>query len=327
LAYSLMIKDGSNYILKNKLSIVEKLLKKKAKTYASTAMLSRTHGQSASPTTMGKEFANTLGRLNSIKSSIESINLRGKINGAVGNYNAHLVAYPEADWEDISRKFVNSLGLSWNPYTTQVEPKDTIAELFFSYIRINNALIDFSRDVWGYISLGYFSQLLKEGEVGSSTMPHKVNPIDFENAEGNFGMANSVFNHLANSVVISRWQRDLSDSTTLRNIGVCFGHTSIALKSLEKGINKLNINKDKLSDDLDNSWEVLTEAIQTVIRKNLIPNGYELMKDISRGKKINKSDLEALIDSLDISEEEKFRLNQLTPKSYIGLANKLAREI
>tara|TARA_B110000495_G_scaffold25954_1_gene18986 strand:+ start:322 stop:1689 length:1368 start_codon:yes stop_codon:yes gene_type:complete len=327
LAYSLMIKDGSNHILKNQLSIVEKLLNKKAKTYASSAMLSRTHGQSASPTTMGKEFANTLGRLNSIKSSIESINLKGKINGAVGNYNAHLVAYPEANWENISRKFVNSLGLSWNPYTTQVEPKDTIAELFFSYIRINNALIDFSRDVWGYISLGYFSQLLKEGEVGSSTMPHKVNPIDFENAEGNFGMANSVFNHLANNVVISRWQRDLSDSTTLRNIGVCFGHTSIALKSLEKGINKLKINKDKLSDDLDNSWEVLTEAIQTVIRKNLIPNGYELMKNISRGKKINKSDLEALINSLNISEEEKFRLNQLTPKSYIGLANKLAREI
>ena len=327
LAYSLMIKDSSNYLAKGAITNLERQLKNKSRSYANISMLSRTHGQSATPTTMGKEISNTLARLRKVKKSIESVKLSGKINGAVGNYNAHLVAYPEVDWLRVSNKFVTSLGLSWNPYTTQVEPKDDIAELFLHYVRLNNILIDFSRDVWGYISLGYFSQHLKDGEVGSSTMPHKVNPIDFENAEGNLGISNAFLNHISNTVVISRWQRDLSDSTVMRNIGGCFGHITIALKSLEKGVNKLEINKIKIQEDLNNSWEVLTEAIQTVLRKNLIPNGYELMKDLSRGKLISQEDLSDFIDKLDISSEDKSALSKLTPSSYTGLAKKLAKDI
>ena len=327
LAYSLMIRDSSQYLLKNIIINIERKLRKKSKSYANIPMLSRTHGQNASPTTMGKEIANTLARLRKVKKSIESIKLSGKINGAVGNYNAHLVAYPDVDWLKISNQFVSSLGLAWNPYTTQVEPKDDIAELFLNYVRLNNILIDYSRDVWGYISLGYFSQHLKKGEVGSSTMPHKVNPIDFENAEGNLGISNAFLTHISNTVVISRWQRDLSDSTVMRNISGCFGHMTIALKSLEKGIDKLQINKIKIKDDLDNSWEILTEAIQTVLRKNLIPDGYELMKDLSRGKSINQEDLKDLIDKLAISEEDKSILNKLNPSSYVGLAKKLAKDI
>tara|TARA_B110001454_G_scaffold74999_1_gene72552 strand:+ start:3281 stop:4648 length:1368 start_codon:yes stop_codon:yes gene_type:complete len=327
LAYSLMIRDSSQYLLKNIIINIERKLRKKSKSYANIPMLSRTHGQNASPTTMGKEIANTLARLRKVKKSIESIKLSGKINGAVGNYNAHLVAYPDVDWLKISNQFVSSLGLAWNPYTTQVEPKDDIAELFLNYVRLNNILIDYSRDVWGYISLGYFSQHLKKGEVGSSTMPHKVNPIDFENAEGNLGISNAFLTHISNTVVISRWQRDLSDSTVMRNISGCFGHMTIALKSLEKGIDKLQINKIKIKDDLDNSWEILTEAIQTVLRKNLIPDGYELMKDLSRGKSINQEDLKDLIDKLAISEEDKNILNKLNPSSYVGLAKKLAKDI
>ena len=327
LAYSLMIKDSSNYLAKGAITNLELQLKNKSRSYANISMLSRTHGQSATPTTMGKEISNTLARLRKVKKSIESVKLSGKMNGAVGNYNAHLVAYPDVDWLRVSNKFVTSLGLSWNPYTTQVEPKDDIAELFLHYVRLNNILIDFSRDVWGYISLGYFSQHLKDGEVGSSTMPHKVNPIDFENAEGNLGISNAFLNHISNTVVISRWQRDLSDSTVMRNIGGCFGHITIALKSLEKGINKLEINKIKIKEDLDSSWEVLTEAIQTVLRKNLIPNGYELMKDLSRGKLISQKDLSDFIDKLDISSEDKSALRKLTPSSYTGLAKKLAKDI
>ncbi|MDA7601864.1 adenylosuccinate lyase [Gammaproteobacteria bacterium] len=327
LAYSLMIRDSSNHLLKNNVTNIERQLRKKARSYASVSMLSRTHGQSATPTTMGKELANTLSRLKKIRESIESIKLSGKINGAVGNYNAHLVAYPNADWLKISNKFVLSLGLAWNPYTTQVEPKDDIAELFLNYVRLNNVFIDFSRDVWGYISLGYFSQNLKKGEVGSSTMPHKVNPIDFENAEGNLGISNALLTHISSTVVISRWQRDLSDSTVMRNISGCFGHTTIALKSLEKGIDKLQINKIKIKEDLDTSWEVLTEAIQTVLRKHLIPNGYELMKDLSRGKVVNKKALMNLIDELAITEEDKIILRQLSPSTYIGMAKKLAKDI
>ena len=327
LAYSLMIRDSSNHLIKNDVAVIERILKKKSKAYANVPMLSRTHGQSATPTTMGKEIANTLARTRTIKKSIDAIKLTGKINGAVGNYNAHIIAYPKVDWLRISKQFVLSLGLDWNPYTTQVEPKDQIAELFFNYVRLNNVLIDFSRDIWGYISLGYFSQQLKEGEVGSSTMPHKINPIDFENAEGNFGLSNALLTHISNTVVISRWQRDLSDSTVMRNVSGCFGYISIALKSLERGLGKLQINKSRIKEDLDNSWEVLTEAIQTVLRKNLIPNGYELMKDLSRGKSINKNDLLVLIDKLDIPEEDKLPLRKLNPSSYIGLANKLAKDI
>ena len=327
LAYSLMIRDSSNYLLKNNVINIERQLRKKSRSYANVSMLSRTHGQSATPTTMGKELANTLSRLKKIRESIESIKLSGKINGAVGNYNAHLVAYPNADWLQISNKFILSLGLTWNPYTTQVEPKDDIAELFLNYVRLNNVLIDFSRDVWGYISLGYFSQNLKKGEVGSSTMPHKVNPIDFENAEGNLGISNALLTHISSTVVISRWQRDLSDSTVMRNISGCFGHTTVALKSLEKGIDKLQINKITIKEDLDASWEVLTEAIQTLLRKHLIPNGYELMKDLSRGKAVNKKDLMDFVDKLAITEEDKNILNQLSPSTYIGLAKKLAKDI
>jgi adenylosuccinate lyase len=327
LAYSLMIRDGTDNLIKNKIVKLERLIKEKAKSYSSIPMLSRTHGQSASPSTMGKEFANTLYRIRSVKKSLLKISLEGKINGAVGNYNAHLVAYPKVNWQRISKSFVQSLGLAWNAYTTQVEPKDSIAELFFNLVRLNNVLLDYSKDVWGYISLGYFLQNLKAGEVGSSTMPHKVNPIDFENAEGNLGMANALLTHLSNTVVISRWQRDLSDSTAMRNVGSCFGYMNIAFTSLEKGINKLNINKKRLNDDLENSWEILTEAIQTVIRKNLIPNGYELMKDLSRGKTVDKEDLSHLIDKLEISEQEKIQLKELSPQSYIGLADKLARDV
>ncbi len=324
LSYSLMIRDASKIITTN-IQVVSKNLKLKARKFSNTPMLSRTHGQTASPTTMGKEFSNFVHRINSISKSIQIIKLKGKINGAVGNFNAHTVAYPKVNWELVSKKFIKSLGLEINTHTTQVEPKDSIAELFLHYVRLNNVLIDLSRDMWGYISLGYFKQKLKKGEVGSSTMPHKVNPIDFENAEGNLGMANSVFQHLSNSVVISRWQRDLTDSTVMRNIGLCYGHTNLALHSLLKGLNKLEINKNQINKDLNNSWEVLTEAIQTVLRKHLVQDGYELMKDLSRGKQILREDLHQFIDSTNLPLEEKQRLKNLNPSTYIGIANKLAK--
>ena len=324
LSYSLMIRDASNTVASN-IHDVSRNLKQKANKFATTPMLSRTHGQTASPTTMGKEFSNFVHRINTINTSIGTIKLKGKINGAVGNFNAHTIAYPNVNWELVSKKFIKGLGLEVNSHTTQVEPKDSIAELFFHYVRLNNVLIDLSRDMWGYISLGYFKQKLKKGEIGSSTMPHKVNPIDFENAEGNFGLSNSIFMHLSNSVVISRWQRDLTDSTVMRNVGLCYGYTNLALYSLLKGLNKLEINKDQINKDLDNSWEVLTEAIQTVLRKHSISNGYELMKDLSRGKQINKEDLDQFIDSTDIPIEDKQRLKNLKPSSYIGIANKLAK--
>ena len=288
-------------------------------------MVSRTHGQSASPTTMGKEFSNVSHRVNKILDEIKRNRMTGKINGAVGNYNAHHIAYPEINWEKVSKDFVKSLGLNFNSHTTQVEPKDDIALLLSKYAKLNNVLIDLSRDIWGYISLGYFKQKLKSGEVGSSTMPHKVNPIDFENAEGNFGMANAILNHISNTVTISRWQRDLTDSTIMRNIGSGFGYLNVALSSLLKGLNKLEINKSKMSEDLDNSWEVLTEAIQTIIRKNKIPNGYELMKDLSRGKEITKEDLIYFINKIEIPKEDKNRLLQLSPHTYIGYAERLSK--
>ena len=319
-----MIRDASKIITTN-IQVVSKNLILKARKFSNTPMLSRTHGQTASPTTMGKEFSNFVHRINYISTSIQIIKLKGKINGAVGNFNAHTVAYPKVNWELVSKKFIKSLGLEINTHTTQVEPKDSIAELFLHYVRLNNVLIDLSRDMWGYISLGYFKQKLKKGEVGSSTMPHKVNPIDFENAEGNLGMANSVFQHLSNSVVISRWQRDLTDSTVMRNIGLCYGHTNLALHSLLKGLNKLEINKDQINEDLNNSWEVLTEAIQTVLRKHLVQDGYELMKDLSRGKQILREDLHQFIDSTNLPFEDKQRLKKLNPSTYIGIANKLAK--
>ena len=326
LSYALMIKDAT-LILSLSLDRLMKVLKQNASKHANLSMLSRTHGQIASPTTMGKEFANVVHRIASINKSIKSHQLKGKINGAVGNYNAHNVAYPSIKWETVANSFLKRLGLKMNSYTTQVEPKDSIADLFGKYIRLNNILIDFSRDVWGYISIGYFKQKLKEDEIGSSTMPHKVNPIDFENAEGNLGMANSNFQHIANSVVISRWQRDLTDSTVMRNVGVCFGHTNLALTSLIKGIDKLDINKNAIKQDLENSWEILTEAVQTILRKHLIPNGYELMKDLSRGKKINKQDLHEFIDKMSVADEDKKRLKNLSPETYIGIAHKLAKDV
>ena len=324
LSYALMIKDASAVvnILINKL---EKKLKALSKRYSGKSMLSRTHGQNASPTTMGKEFSNYFHRINKVSNEIKRHEMTGKINGAVGNYNAHHVAYPNIDWEKVAKDFVKSLKLNFNSHTTQVEPKDSIALLLGDYVKLNNILIDLSRDIWGYISLGYFKQKLKDGEVGSSTMPHKVNPIDFENAEGNFGMANANLTHISNTVTISRWQRDLTDSTVMRNIGTCFGYMNIALNSLLKGLDKLELNNEKLIEDLNDSWEVLTEAIQTIIRKNNIPNGYELMKKLSRGKNLNRSDLMKFIENMEVPQDEKQRLLELTPLSYTGYAEKLSK--
>ena len=324
LSYALMIKDASAVvnILINKL---EKKLKALSKRYSGKSMLSRTHGQNASPTTMGKEFSNYFHRINKVSNEIKRHEMTGKINGAVGNYNAHHVAYPNIDWEKVAKDFVKSLKLNFNSHTTQVEPKDSIALLLGDYVKLNNILIDLSRDIWGYISLGYFKQKLRDGEVGSSTMPHKVNPIDFENAEGNFGMANANLTHISNTVTISRWQRDLTDSTVMRNIGTCFGYINIALNSLLRGLAKLELNNEKLIEDLNDSWEVLTEAIQTIIRKNNIPNGYELMKKLSRGKNLNRSDLTKFIENMEVPEDEKQRLLELTPHSYTGYAEKLSK--
>ena len=324
LSYALMIKDASAVvnILINKL---EKKLKALSKRYSGKSMLSRTHGQNASPTTMGKEFSNYFHRINKVSNEIKRHEMTGKINGAVGNYNAHHVAYPNIDWEKVAKDFVKSLKLNFNSHTTQVEPKDSIALLLGDYVKLNNILIDLSRDIWGYISLGYFKQKLRDGEVGSSTMPHKVNPIDFENAEGNFGMANANLTHISNTVTISRWQRDLTDSTVMRNIGTCFGYMNIALNSLLKGLDKLELNNEKLIEDLNDSWEVLTEAIQTIIRKNNIPNGYELMKKLSRGKNLNRSDLMKFIENMEVPQDEKQRLLELTPLSYTGYAEKLSK--
>ena len=324
LSYALMIKDATEIINNSSLKIAKKI-KTLANKYKKSPMLSRTHGQSASPTTMGKEFSNFYKRIVRISKNIDEHKMVGKINGAVGNYNAHSVAYPEVNWEKLCEQFVKSLKLDFNSHTTQIEPKDTIALLLGDYVKLNNVLIDLSRDIWGYISLGYFKQKLKEGEVGSSTMPHKVNPIDFENAEGNFGLANALLSHISNTVTISRWQRDLTDSTVMRNIGSCLGYKLLALNSLSRGLDKLELNKKRLDEDLNNSWEVLTEAIQTILRKNHIPNGYELMKDLSRGKEINQSDLINFVDKLNIPTEEKERLLKLTPQTYIGYAEKLSK--
>ena len=324
LSYALMIKDATD-IINNSSSKIAKKIKTLANKYKKSPMLSRTHGQSASPTTMGKEFSNFYKRIVRISKNIDENKMVGKINGAVGNYNAHSVAYPEVNWEKLCEQFVKSLKLDFNSHTTQIEPKDTIALLLGDYVKLNNVLIDLSRDIWGYISLGYFKQKLKEGEVGSSTMPHKVNPIDFENAEGNFGLANALLSHISNTVTVSRWQRDLTDSTVMRNIGSCLGYKLLALNSLSRGLDKLELNKKRLDEDLNNSWEVLTEAIQTILRKNHIPNGYELMKDLSRGKEINQSDLINFVDKLNIPTEEKERLLKLTPQTYIGYAEKLSK--
>jgi adenylosuccinate lyase len=293
-------------------------------------MLSRTHGQTASPTTVGKEIANVVMRLAAARERIVSVKLLAKMNGAVGNYNAHLAAWPDFDWEGFSRKLVESpepfgLDLTFQPYSIQIEPHDYMAELFDAIARTNTILIDWARDVWGYISLGYFKQRLREGEIGSSTMPHKVNPIDFENAEGNLGLANALLRHLAEKLPISRWQRDLTDSTVLRNMGVALGYSVLAYHALGVGLAKLELNAEALANDLDPAWEVLAEPIQTVMRRYGVQGAYEKLKDVTRGKTVRPEDLHALIRSLEIPEAEKTRLLAMTPASYTGLAAALAR--
>jgi len=295
-------------------------IRKLAHDLADQPMLCRTHGQPASPSTMGKEMANLVYRLQRQREQIAGLQILGKINGAVGNYNAHLSAYPDIDWPAFARAFVESLGLSWNPYTIQIEPHDYIAELFDALARANTILIDFCRDVWSYISLGYFKQKTVAGEVGSSTMPHKVNPIDFENAEGNLGIANALFGHLAAKLPISRWQRDLTDSTVLRNLGVGIAHTSIALQSALRGISKLDANAEVMLADLDANWEVLAEPIQTVMRRYGIEKPYERLKELTRGQRITTDQLQGFIDQLEIPENAKQALRELSPKTYIGNA-------
>jgi len=298
-----------------------------AHTLADQPMLSRTHGQPASPTTMGKEMANVVFRLKRQLTQISDVSIMGKINGAVGNYNAHISAYPDIDWPAFAEQFVTNLGLDWNPYTTQIEPHDYIAELFDAVSRFNNILIDFSRDIWAYISVGYFKQKTIAGEVGSSTMPHKVNPIDFENAEGNLGIANAILGHLRDKLPISRWQRDLTDSTVLRNLGVGIAHSMIAYQSCLRGISKLDINTQALANDLDANWEVLAEPIQTVMRRYGIEKPYEKLKELTRGKKLDGAAVAAFIDTLELTEDVKTELKELTPGTYIGNASSQAKNI
>jgi adenylosuccinate lyase len=302
-------------------------LRAMAHEHAALPMLSRTHGQTASPSTVGKELANVVARLQRQGELLAGAQMPGKINGAVGNYNAHVAAYPEVDWPAFSKRFVQSLGLDWQPYTTQIEPHDGVAELCDAQKRIDTIAIDLCRDVWGYISLGYFKQAVKAGEVGSSTMPHKVNPIDFENAEGNFGIANALFEHFAAKLPISRWQRDLTDSTVLRALGTAFGHALIGYDALLRGLNKLSANPDRLAADLDASWEVLAEAVQTVMRRHGLPNPYEQLKALTRGHGITAESMRAFIAGLDLPADAKQRLLDMTPGSYIGLADRLARDI
>ncbi|MCB1936395.1 MAG: adenylosuccinate lyase [Nitrosomonas sp.] len=328
LSHGLMLKQSRDQVM---LPVLDKIITKLielAHQLADLPMLARTHGQPATPTTLGKEIANVVYRLQRGRKQLVEVAILGKINGAVGNYNAHLSAYPELDWEQFARSFVESLGLAFNPYTTQIEPHDTIAELFDAYARINTVLLDLNRDIWGYISLGYFKQKTKANEVGSSTMPHKVNPIDFENSEGNLGIANALLRHLSDKLPISRWQRDLTDSTVLRNMGVALGHTLLAYDSCSKGLNKLEANPDQLAQDLNNAWEVLAEPIQTVMRRYGVPNPYEQLKALTRGKSgITQEVLHQFIRELDIPESEKSRLLTMTPQNYTGKASKLAHHI
>ena len=326
LAHALMLRDG-HQVLAAHVAAVAQQLSALAAEHAEQPMLSRTHGQAATPTTLGKELANVVARLKRQQAMAAAIKPLGKINGAVGNYNAHRVAYPNVAWPELAERFVSSLGLEWNPYTTQIEPHDYMAEYFDAIARINQILVDFSRDVWSYISLGYFKQRLVEGEVGSSTMPHKVNPIDFENAEGNFGLANALLSHLSQKLPVSRWQRDLTDSTVLRNMGVAIGYTLLALNSLQRGIGKLEVSAEPLAADLDAAWEVLGEAVQTVMRRYGVPEPYEKLKALSRGQQLSANSLKSFIQNLEIPDEAKERLMSLTPDTYIGYAPDLARDI
>ncbi|MDI5986980.1 adenylosuccinate lyase [Halomonas sp. M4R5S39] len=326
LSHGVMLTDGLRALLPVMHRVADEIARL-AREHAAVPMLSRTHGQTASPTTLGKEMANVAYRLRRQLKQIESVEILGKINGAVGNYNAHLATYPEVDWEANARAFVEGLGLTFNPYTTQIEPHDYIAELFDAVCRFNTILIDFDRDVWGYISLGYFKQRTVAGEIGSSTMPHKVNPIDFENSEGNLGLSNALLGHLAQKLPISRWQRDLTDSTVLRNLGVGLAYGLIAYQASLKGIGKLEANPAHLAEDLDASWEVLAEPIQTVMRRYGIEKPYEKLKELTRGKRIDQAGFAAFIDTLDLPDTVKVELKALTPASYIGNAEQQARRL
>ncbi len=326
LSHALMLKEGKEVLLEDMNAIVSKLTELSAE-YADTPMLSRTHGQTASPSTMGKELANVVARLRRQLAQFNQVDILGKINGAVGNYNAHLSAYPSVDWQSNAKAFVESLGIQWNPYTTQIEPHDYIAELFDAIARFNTILIDLDRDIWGYISMGFFKQKVIAGEVGSSTMPHKVNPIDFENSEGNLGLANAVLAHMGSKLPVSRWQRDLTDSTVLRNMGVGFGYSMIAYQATLKGLGKLQINRERIAEDLDNSWEVLAEPIQTVMRRYNIEEPYEKLKALTRGQAITRETLSAFVDTLDIPDEAKENLKALSPDTYIGNAIDQAKNI
>ena len=327
LAYALMLKKGRDSVLLPQLDSLISRIKELAHNYAGVAMISRTHGQSASPTTTGKEFANYAARLKFQRDQFSMVEIKGKMNGAVGNYNAHRIAYPEVDWPRLSKDFIQSLKISCNPYTIQIEPHDYIAEYFHGLIRINTILIDFDRDLWSYISLSYFKQKTVAGEIGSSTMPHKVNPIDFENSEGNLGIANAVFAHLAEKLPISRWQRDLTDSTVLRNIGVGIAHSCIAFQATQKGLSKLELNPDKLNLDLEENWEILAEPIQTVMRRYGIENPYEKLKELTRGQRISPETLRAFIETLDLPDHAKETLLSLKPTDYVGYAQELAENI
>ena len=327
LSYALMLKSGRDTVIIPVMDEIIHNLAALAHEFAEYPMLSRTHGQTASPTTVGKELANVVYRLRKQRNEVADVAILGKINGAVGNYNAHMVAYPEIDWPAFAKGFIESLGIQLNPYTIQIEPHDYIAELFDAMARFNTILIDLCRDTWAYISLGYFKQKTVAGEVGSSTMPHKVNPIDFENAEGNLGVANALFNHLAGKLPVSRWQRDLTDSTVLRTLGTGIAHSLIAYQSLQKGLNKLEVNAARLNDDLESSWEVLAEPIQTVMRRYGIENPYEKLKELTRGKAITRDDLHQLINSVELPDEARERLLQLTPQTYIGNADTQAKDI
>lgn len=327
LSYALMLSEARQAVLLPALDQLIATLRSMAHAHADLPLLSRTHGQTASPSTVGKELANVVARLQRQTELLWDVALTGKINGAVGNYNAHVAAYPDVDWPVFAQRFVESLGVVFNPYTTQIEPHDCVAEISDVQKRINTIGIDLCRDIWGYISLGYFKQALKEGEVGSSTMPHKVNPIDFENAEGNFGIANALFEHFAAKLPISRWQRDLTDSTVLRALGTAFGHTLISLDALQRGLAKLSVNPERLAADLDASWEVLAEAVQTVMRRHGLPNPYEQLKALTRGQGITAESMRDFVDALDLPADARQALRELTPGRYTGLAGQLARGV
>ncbi|NQY34923.1 MAG: adenylosuccinate lyase [Alteromonadaceae bacterium] len=327
LSHGLMLSDCRETVLLPAIDEILAEIKALAIKYKSIPMMCRTHGQPASPSTLGKEMANVYIRLKRQRQQIANVEMLGKINGAVGNYNAHISAYPEVDWHQFANEFVTSLGLSWNAYTTQIEPHDYIAELFDAIARFNTILIDFDRDIWGYIALGHFKQKTIAGEIGSSTMPHKVNPIDFENSEGNLGIANALFSHLAQKLPISRWQRDLTDSTVLRNLGVGFAHALIAYQSTLKGISKLQVNEENLRNELDKNWEVLAEPVQTVMRRYGIEKPYEKLKELTRGKRVDGESMRAFIANLDIPESAKAELSQLTPETYIGRAVSFIAEL